>query len=79
MTTEQIEQELQMTDDLRFILGMMCTQASPIAHQLVKQGHTIKTRAEDEQAYVIHWMLKAYLLDKTGWLAKCEQHLKYGK
>lgn len=43
-----------------FILGRPNFVCAPIAHRLVQLGHAIPTKAEAEQAYVLHWLLGLY-------------------
>lgn len=43
-----------------FILGRPNFAVAPIAHVLRKAGQEIKTKAEDEQAAGIYWMLCLY-------------------
>ena len=57
-----------MTDELASILGLMCFQCINYARALRAGGHTIKNRAEDEQAAVLHWMLSHYFQNgPEGW------------
>lgn len=59
--------KIELNDQTKQILGMICLQCGPIAHLLAKGGWTIKTRAEDEQAAVIHWLLNLYLEHGDNW------------
>lgn len=56
-----------LTSELASILGLMCFQCIPFAQALRAAGHTIKTRAEDEQAAVLHWMLGHYFRHGEDW------------
>jgi len=56
-----------LTPELSKILGTMCFQCIPFAQALRAAGHTIKSRAEDEQAAVLHWMLGHYATHGEDW------------
>ena len=56
-----------MDDELRWILGQLCFQIINIAKILRKHSAPIKTKAEDEQANVIYWMLNLYLQHGKDW------------
>lgn len=58
---------MQLNEHTRFILGMPNFRCAPIAHRLVALGHEIPPRSEDEQAYVINWMLELYEQHGDGW------------
>jgi len=58
---------LQLTADLRYILGIPHTKLSSTAQLLRQQGNCIGERSEDEQAAVIHWMLGHYLRRGIHW------------
>lgn len=49
------------------ILQTMLWRSGSIAARLRIVGHTIPTKAEEEQAYVLHWMLCLALEDPEGW------------
>ncbi len=57
----------EMTPELHSILGLMCFQCVPFAQALRAGGHTIKAKAEDEQAAVMHWMLGHYFRHGEDW------------
>jgi hypothetical protein len=63
---------LEMNEDLEKILGRLCFQCGPVAQVLRQAGHTIKTRAESEQAAVILWLLRLYADHGHKW------HLRAG-
>lgn len=48
--------------DVCWILGRPNFWCSGVASQLRKIGHFIRSGAENEQAYVIHWLLTLYSL-----------------
>jgi hypothetical protein len=56
-----------ITPELASILGFMCFQCIPFAQALRAAGHEIKTRAEDEQAAVLHWMLVHWFRHGEDW------------
>lgn len=56
-----------MTPELASILGLMCFQCIPFAQALRAGGQQINTRAEDEQAAVLHWMLGHYFKHGDSW------------
>jgi len=52
---------MELTPDVEWILGRPNFWCAPIAHRLVKLGlATIKPHAEEEQAYVLHWLLSLH-------------------
>jgi hypothetical protein len=64
-TRAQLPAELNA--DLTEILGMPNFRCSPIAHAFRSAGRAIPPRAEDEQAFVLHWLLTLYLEHGTDW------------
>ncbi|MDQ0739226.1 hypothetical protein [Pseudomonas sp. W4I3] len=58
---------LELTADLRYILGIPHTKLANTAQLLRQKGHCIAERSEDEQAAVIHWMLGHYLRRGIHW------------
>lgn len=67
---------LPLNDDVREILGRMCFQCIAIAQVLRASGFTIATKAEDEQAVVIHWLLTKYLEHGSAWRQEAEKALR---
>jgi len=57
----------EMTPELHHVLGMMCFQLARYAHLFRSVGADIKTRAEDEQAYCLHWLIKHVLAHGAEW------------
>ena len=57
----------ELNDETRWILGQPNFACGPIANVLRLQGAEINTKAEDEQAYVIYWMLSLYLKFGDDW------------
>jgi hypothetical protein len=62
----------EMTPELRHVLGMMCFQLARYAHLFRSVGADIKTRAEDEQAYCLHWLIKHVLAHGAEWADHAE-------
>lgn len=56
-----------LDDEMRDILGRPCFTLIVMAQLLRGMGHDIKTRAEDEQAASIHWMLDLYMKHGSEW------------
>ena len=48
----------------------------PIAHIFQKAGYDIPTHAEEEQAWVIMWMLSKYQEHGENWRAKADEEIK---
>ena len=67
----------EMNDDLRAILGRPCFACGQLAELMRKNGMEIRTRAEDEQAAVIFWLLKIYLEFKEGWQPEAARQLNH--
>lgn len=57
----------ELNDETRWILGCPNFVCGSIARALRALGQEIKERSEDEQAFVIHWMLTLYEAHGTGW------------
>lgn len=57
----------RLTPELREVLGMPNFRASPIAHAFRAAGHEIARKAEDEQAFVLHWLAGLVLKHGTDW------------
>jgi hypothetical protein len=69
----------ELTDELRYILGMMCFQCITYAQALRGMGHTIANKAEDEQAATIHWMFGHYMIDPVNWRTNAIAEIKAAK
>lgn len=59
--------EWVLNEDTRDILGRPCFACAGIAKVLRLDGHIIETRAEDEQAAVLHWLLGLYFEHGPDW------------
>lgn len=57
----------EMTPALKDVLTLMIFITGPIADVLRRGGHEIKRKAEDEQAFVLHWLIKIALKHGDGW------------
>lgn len=64
-----------LSDDIRWILGRPNFACGAIAHIFQAEGRGIAKKAEDEQAFVIHWMLQHYVADRENWRANAEAEL----
>ncbi|PRZ56620.1 hypothetical protein BX589_101270 [Paraburkholderia fungorum] len=62
----------EMTPELHHVLGMMCFQLARYAHLFRSVGADIKTRAEDEQAYCLHWLIKHVLAHGAEWASHAD-------
>ncbi len=66
----------ELDDEVRFILGRPCFTVAKIARRLHELGiYEVKTKAEDEQAVALHWMLTLYARYGKEWRTKLEQSL----
>jgi hypothetical protein len=57
----------ELTPNMRHVLGYPNFRCGAIARKLRQQGWQIPERAEDEQAVVIHWLLKLVLRHGENW------------
>ena len=57
----------ELTEELREVLGWANFRCGPIAHLMRAAGADIKTKAEDEQAVVLHWFVKLVLKYGADW------------
>ncbi|MBB5765934.1 hypothetical protein ABEV34_26805 [Methylorubrum rhodesianum] len=58
----------KLTPELIEILGMPNFQSAPIARAFRASGRAeIKSRFEDEQAFVLHWLLGLHAEHGTAW------------
>lgn len=58
---------LELNDEVRWILGRPNFVCADLARILRHDGHEIRTKCEDEQAAVIHWMLCLYEQHGDDW------------
>lgn len=79
---EQLESEIErlvmlpLTDELKSILGRMCFECAGLADALRGRGWKIKSKAEDEQAAVIHFLLTHYLKNGANWAESASAELR---
>lgn len=67
----------ELNEDLIDILGMPCFRAGPIAHLFNAAGEAkIPPRAENEQAFVLHWLLGLYLEHGEKWRPEAAARLR---
>ena len=59
----------EMTPELHEVLGLPNFRTCPIAHLFRAGGAEIRPKVEDEQAYVLFWLLHLVLQHGTGWYA----------
>lgn len=57
----------ELTPTLEDILGRPNFTCSPMAHLFRDAGADIPRKAEAEQAFVLHWMVKLYLAHGDDW------------
>jgi hypothetical protein len=69
----------ELNDETRWILGRPNFVCSPYAARLRTLGHKIEARAEDEQAYVLHWMLSMYEQHGEDWRKQAAAYLRDGR
>jgi len=67
--------EMDLNEDTKFILGRPNFWCGSIAPLLRESGYEIPKKAEDEQAYVIHWMLSIYEKHGESWKEKINTYL----
>jgi len=58
----------ELTQELMELLGRPCFACAKIAEKLRLGGWKIATKAEHEQAAVLHFSLKHYLRDSANWM-----------
>ena len=67
---------IQLNDETKFILGRPNFWCGQLSRNLRKLGHDIPKKAEEEQAYVIYWMLGLYDQYGDKWRDEFKAHLK---
>lgn len=64
----------EITPELREVLAWPNFKCAPVAHAFQAAGYPIAKRAEDEQAFVLHWFTKLVLRHGGQWWEKaCEE------
>lgn len=66
----------ELNDEIRWILGRPNFTCRDTAIILRTMGHEIKTKSEDEQAAVVHWMLCLYEEHGDAWREEGNKILK---
>jgi hypothetical protein len=66
----------ELTPELRDALSTMLWTSSGIATALRADGQDIPTKAEDEQAHVIHWFINLVLEHGENWREVVGKRLK---
>ncbi|PVX75589.1 hypothetical protein, partial [Paraburkholderia unamae] len=66
----------ELSDDLREVLGWPNFRCGPVAHVMRDSGDEIKRKAEDEQAHVLHWLVKLVLKHGADWQPHAAEALK---
>jgi hypothetical protein len=66
---------LPLTNDLRWILGRPNFACHAEAEMLRREGVTIATKSEHEQAAVVHWMLRLYLQHGEKWRDEAQKYV----
>ncbi|MGK8887580.1 hypothetical protein [Burkholderia gladioli] len=56
-----------LTPELLDVLGRPNFWCGPIAHAMREAGADIRRKAEDEQAHVLHWLVKLVLGHGAAW------------
>ena len=69
---DQVDQSIranpdEMPPELQHVLGMMVFRTAPIAHLFRDAGADIPRKAEAEQAYVLHWLIRLTLDHGRDW------------
>jgi len=67
---------MELNEETKFILGRPNFVCGSIAILMRELGHDIPRKSEEEQAYVIHWMLDLYEQHGADWRNKADMHLK---
>jgi len=65
-----------LTDDLRDVLSTMLWTSGQIAQCLRAGGEQIPTKAEDEQAHVLHWLTTLVLEHGPEWRGKAADRIQ---
>ncbi|WP_400637015.1 hypothetical protein [Pseudomonas aeruginosa] len=71
-----VPERLELTDDLKNILGRPNFTCTHLAQALRQIGFVIDRKAEAEQAACLHWMLNHYLASGANWKVHAEAELQ---
>ena len=67
----------ELNEDTRWILGRPCFTVAKIAWLLRDSGYReVATKAEDEQAVAIYWMLEMYEKHGANWREEADKRIK---
>ncbi len=66
----------RFSSEIADALGTMNFQSCPLAHVFRAAGHDIPRKAEQEQAFVLHWFLTLIWDHGAEWRAKVAQKLE---
>jgi hypothetical protein len=72
----QVIKELPLDEDVRDILGRPNFTFIGMAQILRLGGYEIRTKAEDEQAVCIHWLLTHYFKSGSNWRVSAQEELR---
>lgn len=64
-----------LTEDLRHVLGFPNFRCGPYAHLMRAAGADIQRKAEDEQAHVLHWLVKLVIDHGERWADVAQEEL----
>ncbi|WP_070106461.1 hypothetical protein [Burkholderia plantarii] len=64
-----------LTEDLRHVLGFPNFRCSPYAHLMRDAGANIQRKSEDEQAHVLHWLVKLVIDHRERWADVAEEEM----
>lgn len=67
---------IELNNETIFILGRPNFWCGQLSRNLRELGHDIPKKAEEEQAYVIYWMLGLYEQYRDTWRAEFESYFK---
>lgn len=67
----------ELTGDLKTVLSKMLWETGPLAEILRAGSDTIPHRAEDEQAHVLHWLIKLLLKHGEDYRTVAIEHLRF--
>lgn len=76
ITPAMLPYPTEPTDALLEVLGLMLYTTTPIAHALRAAGTDIAKRCEEEQAYVLHWLIQLALQHGPDWRARATKSIE---
>ena len=66
---------IELNEDTKLILGMPNFRCGVLARVLRLDGIEIPQKAEEEQAYVIHWLLSFYEKHGDKWVDRVDKEM----